>query len=703
MSIALPKPVLFGAAYYPEYHGLAHVDDDIALMKKAGFSVIRVGESTWSTWEPEDGVFNLDWLQSTLDAAKAAGIGVILGTPTYAVPPWLARQYPEIAAERRTGQRIGWGARQEMDYTHAAFRFHAERVIRAVVGRYCDHPAIIGYQVDNEPGLELFHNRAVFQSFVDELRHAYGTVENLNEQWGLVYWSHRLSDWRDLWTPDNNSAPQYDLAWRRFQAKLTNQFIAWQAGIVREMARPGQFVTTCVAYSRPGIDDAALDEPLDVAAGNIYFGMQDALGLPGGKPVEQGWATTGVWNVFLAADRIYSSKQQPFLVTETDAGPIGGSSQNYPGYDGQWRQVAWVMIARGARAIEYWHWHTLPWGSETYWTGVLPHDGVPGRVYEQIAALGKEIGQAGDAIADLVPDATVGLLWSNPSAWAISFESPLAGPDIYSDRNPAAYGHIVESFYRGAFEAGLPVRIIHDQQVVGPDGDRLTPAQAVKDCPALVVPALYVASDALLDWLRRYVLAGGHLVLGPRSAFADEDARVRAETKPARLTDLAGVTYQELSNLNDDVGLRPSPQFDAPHGAAATLLADGLVAGDAADILARYDHPHFGKFAAVVSHAAGPGRVTTVGTVPNPDLARALLRFAVPGDDPWRALNDEATTVTSARVAGGRRLHVVHRWSWQPCSIVLPEAVEDVLARGAAIKAGASVDLRPWDVRVFVH
>lgn len=121
-SRGLPPRVLFGAAYYHEYQPYDRLETDLDLMAAAHFSVIRVGESVWSTWEPEDGRFELDWLQPVLDGASARGISVVLGTPTYAVPPWLARLYPEIAGELRTGDRIGWGARQEVDYTHAAFR-----------------------------------------------------------------------------------------------------------------------------------------------------------------------------------------------------------------------------------------------------------------------------------------------------------------------------------------------------------------------------------------------------------------------------------------------------------------------------------------------------------------------------------------------------------------------------------------------------
>ena len=154
------------------------------------------------------------------------------------MPPWLARKYPEVRAERRTGERIPYGHRQDADYSHPAFRFHADRVVRQVVGRYVDHPAIIGYQVDNEPGMELFHNHGVFETFVDRLRERYGDVQTLSDRWGLVYWSHRLSRWDDLWVPDGNTVPSYDLAWRRFQSALTTEFISAQTALVRGARAP---------------------------------------------------------------------------------------------------------------------------------------------------------------------------------------------------------------------------------------------------------------------------------------------------------------------------------------------------------------------------------------------------------------------------------------------------------------------------------
>ncbi|HEU4346414.1 MAG TPA: beta-galactosidase [Actinoplanes sp.] len=679
--------MLFGAAYYHEYQPYERLKTDLDLMADAHFTVIRVGESVWSTWEPENGRFDLDWLQPVLDGAHERGIAVLLGTPTYAVPPWLARQYPEIAGERGTGQRIPWGARQEVDFTHPAFRFHAERVIRRIMARYADHPAVIGFQVDNEPGNELLHNRGVFERFVDDLRHRYGDVETLNTAWGLVYWSHRLSTWADLWTPDGNVQPQYYLAWRRFQAAQTTEFIGWQADIVREYARPEQFVTTCLSYERPALDDATLSRSLDVTAGNPYYAMQDGLARPDRTDAPQSWTTTGTWALYLSADRMFGSRQEPFLVTETNAQSIGFPWYNRPAYVGQWRQAAWALVSRGATMIEYWHWHTLHFGAETYWGGVLPHSGRPGRVYRELARIGADLAAAGDLAAGLVPDADVTMLYSLPSKWLMQSYPTLSTEDGGPD--PRAYHGLFDPFYRGAFDAGLQVRIVHPGQLT----------DAVRAHPVLVVPGYYVADDETLAWLNAYAESGGHLVLGPRSGYADEEARARTEVMPPFP---AGVRYDEYSNVGEPITVRAASgsPLQLPLGAAGTRWIDGLQA-DGAEILAEYEHPHFGRWPAVTTTAHGRGRITYVGTLPNTELAIALFRWLVPAtDDGWRSV-PESITVTGATARDGQRLRFLHNWSWEPATVRLPAAVRDPLG-GDEHDAGEEVTLGAWDVRVFV-
>ena len=684
----LPPKVLFGAAYYHEYLPSKSLDSDLDRMADAGFSAIRVGESVWTTWEPRNGEFDLDWLQPVLDGAHDRGIAVVLGTPTYAAPPWLARLYPEIAGEAGTGTRIPWGARQEADFTHPAFRFHAERVIRKILDRYALHPAVIGYQVDNEPGLHLLHNRGVFERFLDHLRRTYGTVENLNDEWGLVYWSHRLSDWADLWLPDGNRQPQYELAWRRFQALQTAEFIRWQAEIVRQYATPAQWVTTCLAYDRPAFDDAQLTAGLDVTTGNAYYAMQDGLALPDTRTVTQTWKTDGTWALYQSADRMYSSRQEPFLVTETNATSIGMSWDNRPAYDGQWRQAAWALVSRGAQMIGYWHWHTLPFGTETYWGGILPHSGQPGRVYQEISQLGAEFAQAGELLAGLVPDADVAMVFDMPSRWIMQKYPPLAHVDGTPDER--AYQGLFEPFYRGAFDAGLQVRILHASQLT---------EDLVRAHPVLVVPGLYIVSDRTLDLLRDYALAGGHLVLGPRTGYADTEARAREERMPARLTEAAGVWYDEFSNLAEPVQVT-SDVLALPAGATATRWADGLRL-DGATALARYQHPHFGRWPAVTTKAVGGGRITYCGTVPDATLAEAIFRWASAGRHGWQDVPASMTS-TGATAADGRRLRFLHNWSWDPVTVTAPVTCTDAIS-GRRIEETGPIELTAWDVRVFTE
>ncbi|MEU4607031.1 beta-galactosidase [Kribbella sp. NPDC023972] len=680
----LPPRVVLGTAYYPEYlpRELAdRVPTDLDLMVKAGISAIRVGESVWSTWEPRNGVFDLEWVRPVLDQAGERGIGVVLGTPTYAVPPWLQRAHPEIAAERRTGERVPWGVRQEVDYHQPAFTFHAERVIRRIVQHYRDHPAVIGYQVDNEPGLLLPHNESTFQAFVARLQEQYGDIDTLNEVWGLTYWSHRLSDWSELWRPDGNSTPSYDLAWRRFQAERTTEFIGWQADLVRELRRPEQFVTTCLAYDRAAVADVPLSSRLDVAAGNLYVHVQDGLERPARPPrFEPGWIGRSVAELYLAADRVHGSRGEPFLITETNATSIGGSQLNHPPYDGQLRQLAWAMVSRGARMVQYWHWHSIHHGAETFWGGILGHSLQPGWVYDEIAAIGAELAQAGATVAELRPDVDVAIVWSTESDWALQFQPPLAHPGGAPDKS--SYRTIVTVFYTGVIDAGLRPGVLPVERLDDPVG-------LAERVPVLAVPALYVASDEQLDLLVDYARAGGHLVVGPRTAYADLEARARAEVAPGRLREAAGVHYLEYENLLD-------PQPVVGLDGRATRWAERLIV-DHAEVVASFEHPGGGRRPIVTTKEFGSGRVTLVGTVPDAALARSI--FSRAATTLWPELPASVTAMSAVNPAG-ERLWFVHNWSGARVTVRAPMTLTDVL-RDVVVAAGTELELDSRDVRVL--
>ena len=366
-------------------------------------------------------------------------------------------------------------------------------------------------------------------------------------------------------------------------------------------------------------------------------------------------------------------------MAETNATSIGGSAENHPPYRGQLRQAVWAMVARGARMVEYWHWHTQHYGAEMYWGGILGHRlQQPGRVYEELATVAGELRETN--LEELAPVSDVAVLVSAESRWGMEFVGPLAGPTKAWMGDPQSYERILAAFYRGLFDAGLAADIVSPAQL---------PDDAADRWPVLVVPGLYVASDALLEQLRAYAEAGGHLVLTPRTGYADEDAVARHVVMPGVLREPAGVHYLEYANLVD-----PVPVSGVLSG-AATGWADGLVA-EGADVLACYEHPHFGEFPAITTRPHGAGRVTYVGTVPDRALARALaawLAGSLPAD-PWRG--DGAVRVTAAR-GDGRTVRFVHNWSWEPATLTPPAAVRDLLSGEAA----KTLELGPWDVRVL--
>jgi beta-galactosidase len=218
----------------------------------------------------------------------------------------------------------------------------------------------------------------------------------------------------------------------------------------------------------------------------------------------------------------------------------------------------------------------------------------------------------------------------------------------------------------------------------------------------LVVPALYIAADAALDWLAAYAHAGGHLVLGPRTGYADHEARARHEPAPGRLVEAAGVQYDEFGNLARDVPIRavPGAPLRVPADAAATQWIEGLTVTDA-EVLAVYEHPHHGRWPAVTTRGHGAGRVTTVGTVPSRDLARALAEWLVPAaSSGWRDL-PASVTATTGTSPDGRRVHIVHNWSWEPVSVPAPADLSDALT-DTPVLTGTALDLGAWDVRVLV-
>jgi beta-galactosidase len=693
--------MLFGAAYYHEYQPYERLAEDIELMAAAGFTVVRVGESTWSSYEPEPGRISFGALRRVVDAAWDAGIRVIMGTPTYAVPAWMARLHPEVMAVDRQGRHLPYGARQNVDFTHPAFLFYAERLIRAMAEEFGQHPGVMAWQVDNEIGAHELVNPHVLARFRQEVMERLGGVEGVNEKWGLTYWSHRLSSPEDLWGPAGNTNPGYALEWSRFQARLATEFLAWQRDILKSTVSERQVVLHCVVsgYGGAWSSSRSIAEALDKSACNIYVPLQRALELPEPpeaelRPLGTQWqADTGTWLALFKADMGYSArgaKGERFYVTEAQATSIGGSASNVPPFPGQLRLMAHLFASRGAELLEYWHWHTLHYGAETYWGGVLGHDLSRGRIYEEVSRLGAELRQLGPSLEGLVPDADVGFLYSEESRWAMAFQPPLS-IEGSAEPDSASYHRIFKRFYAAACDARLQVRILH-------------PGHDWSGLKVVVVPALYIATTELLERLVEHARGGGHVIVTFRSGYADEWARARWERAPGPLREACGFWYQEYTTLAEPLPLRRTgddgPALDAR--ARAEAWADGAVVEDAAALWS-YEHPYFGGFAALASRPVGDGRLSWVGTLPDRASAASLLRWALsergaePAVAPW---GEPASSVrlNSAQRPDGSRLWCVANHSFEPVEVAVPGKLVDL---PSGDRLAGTLPMGPWESRVL--
>ncbi len=676
--------VLYGVAYYPEYMPTDRLDKDVELMRKAGISVVRVGESTWSSWEPRDGEFQFAWMQRVLDKMREAGIRVILGTPTYSVPTWLYREHPDILVTHNTpiprqsnpyapsypsAVPPGYyGPRQNMDFLNPNFRKYAERIIRQVVGHFKDHPAVIGYQIDNETFPNGVSTPYTERAFVERLKRKYRTTDMLNRIWGLVYWGQLVDTWEDL--PGRNGIlnPGYKLEWEDFQHDIVTDYLAWQAKIVNEYKRPDQFVTHDFSGGvHTNIDQWGIARSLDIVAENPYFVAQDQLS---GRTI---WMT---------GDLARSLKHENYLVTETNAQTIGWDSRaQYPPYPGQMRLVVYTHLAAGANMVEYWHWASLHYGQETYWKGVLSHDLEPNRAYAEVSRIAGELRKLGPQLVNLKKNNQVAILFSADSANAISYMP-------FSD--DASYMSILGQMYGALYQLNIEPDFI-------PAGDA-----GLSRYKVVLVPPLYSASDDVLQQLSEYVKGGGQVVMSFKSGFTNEHSTVRDVMAPGPLRAAAGFHYQEFTNLAEPVGLTPDP-FRLGSQNRGSVWEEFLVP-DTAEVVASLDHPYW-KFPAITRNRYGSGMLTYEATMVTDALQREIVRDVLKRaglTGPDQNL-PESVKVRHGRTSQGKMLHYYLNFSGAPQAATYTYGDGADLLSGVNVRSGQKIALKPWDVRIVVE
>ncbi|SHG80064.1 beta-galactosidase [Chryseolinea serpens] len=662
--------LLYGVAYYDEYMPYDRLEKDVKMMKETGINVVRIAESTWSTVEPQDGVFDFTHIDRVLDAMHKGGIKVIVGTPTYAVPAWLVKKYPAILATTPAGQNK-YGMRQNMDIANTDFRFHAERVIRKIMEHVKDHPAIIGYQVDNETKHYNTSGDNVQQLFVQYMKAKFTSLEAVNKAFGLDYWSNRINRWEDF--PSMVGTVNASLAseFSKFQRKLVTDYLAWQVAIVDSYKKPGQFVTQNFdlewrGYSygiQPDVDHFAAAKAMDIAGIDIYHPTQDQL--------------TGI-EISLGGDVARSMKSgQNYLVIETEA---QGFPQWVP-YPGQLRLQAFSHTASGANMVAYWHWHSIHNSVETYWKGLLSHDFEPNPTYEEAKTIGKDFEKLSSSLVGLKKTNEVAILFSNEAQTA--FQRFGFGYGVREN-----YNDVLRPFYDALYKMNVGVDFVDPSSTT------------FEKYKVLVVPVLYAAPDALLQRLNQFVKNGGHIVYTFKSGFSDENVKVRTTPQPGIIGEACGIQYSQFT-IPQNVSLKNDPFKVGKAGNEVKTWME-LITPTTATVLAYYDHPVWGKYAAITRNTFGKGVATYIGCRTSDEVTSKILEGVIKSAGLWKEDQQMAfPLITKSGVnQKGKRLHYYFNYSAVSGTAQYPHGAGTELLSNKVMLKGEQMTLEPWGIKI---
>ena len=691
--------ILYGAAYYDEYMPQERLEQDMQMMQKAGMNVIRIAESTWASEEPEEGVFDFSHVRRSIEAAARYGISVIVGTPTYAIPPWLAAKHPEIIALTEFGQGK-YGTRQNMDITNPHYLFYAERIIRKLMECVQEYPNVIGFQLDNETKHYHVAGEAVQKRFVQYLQETFGTVEAMNQEFNFAYWSNAVDCFAHVPDVTGTINGSFFAEFEKFRRILVTEFLMWQRGIVDEYRKEEQFVTHNFDFEwrnasygvQPDVNHYQAAKAVTLAGCDIYHVTQDAL--TGKEAAFCGAITRGI-------------KQNNYLILETEAqGHIGWTP-----YDGQLRMQAFSHLANGADSVMYWHWHSLHNSAETYWRGLLSHDMEENRPYREAMTIGKDLQRIGAHLLHLKKNNKAAVLVSNEALTALSKAPMFPLPD-----GKTVYNDVVRAYADALYELNIEYDVISVDMVA-------EQAVSLEQYSLLVVPVLYSATEEMLQKIDSYVAQGGYLITTFKSGYSNEYLTVYHDRQPHILKDCLGISYQEYT-IPVKVKLKGSIEFEeqvlalpyirreeksekeyaalSGHDGDAVSVWMELVEPESAKVLASYVHPNWGKYAAITENQYGKGHAVYAGCHLTLAYTKKLLAYAA-DQIGIREKNLPCFPINIKNGSNqfGRSIYYYFNYSSEErVTTCLQENMQELLS-GKEYKKGDEITLCPWDVKIF--
>lgn len=664
--------LLYGAAYYDEYMPYERLYQDIAMMKKAGINVIRIAESTWSTEEPSEGVFDFSHVTKVLDACEGEGFYVIVGTPTYAIPAWMAKAYPEVMVTDRSGKRP-YGARQIMDITHPAYRFFAERIIRKLMEAVRGYRCVIGFQLDNETKHFGTSSENVQQKFVTYMRNRYqGDLDKMNRDYGLDYWSNRINSWEEFPSMAGTINGSLGCAFEEFQRLQVTEFLQRQSEIVREYARPDQFITHNFDFAwkghsfgvQPDVDHFAAAEALTVAGCDIYHPSQEKLS---GKEIA------------FCGSLTRSLKKDNYLVIETEA-------QGFPEwtpYDGQLRLQAFSHLAYGADSVMYWHWHSLHNACETYWKGILSHDFAENAVYREVCWIGSEFERLSPYLLHQKKKNHTAIMVSNKALTALKWFPFPAGEEGSMD-----YNDVVRWIFDALYESNIGCDFVSTEET------------ELSGYDVLFIPALYSADEACLQRIKDYAAGGGTVIATFKTAFTDENVKVWPDVQPHLLGECFGVCYHEFTAPVDVFLTGDFFRLDKEERKAGLFME--LLEPRGAQVVASYDHYIWKRYAAVTRNKCGKGECFYLGCMTSTEWLKALISsiWKEKGLWDWKQEYAFPLVITESINEQGKKLTWFLNYSKEAQVCKCPADGTELFS-GEKAEAGTELRVKPWDMLIL--
>ncbi|MGC9542520.1 beta-galactosidase [Streptomyces sp. UG1] len=582
LSDATRGRLLFGGDYNPEQWPEETWHEDVRLMKAAGVNSVTLGVFSWSKLEPRPGEREFGWLDRLMDLMDENGIGVVLATPTSSPPPWMGRLHPETLPRDEDGRTEWWGGRQHFSHSSATYRRYAAAITEDLAARYGGHPALRMWHINNEYCTYDWGDEAE-DAFRRWLQARYGTLDALNEAWGTAFWSQGYGDWYEVLPPRRAhymKNPTQVLDFKRFTSDALMECCLAERDIVARHS-PHIPVTTNFMAVWQGLDAWQWARHEDVVSIDVYPDPRDPFG--------------GQYGALVHDMTRSQARGGPWMVMEQAAGPVNWRGVNHPKPAGLNRLWSLQAVARGADAVCYFQWRQSRQGAEKFHSGMVSHAGERGRTFQEVKRIGAELALLSEKVTGTRVDAAEVAVLLDWNAW-------WAGQQDGRPSSEVDCPQVVRAWHRALWEAHTVADFAH-------------PEHDLSAYKLVVVPHLYLMTDAAIDNLVGHVERGGTLVCGFQTGIADEDDRVREGGMDARLRDLFGIrVLHEWWPL--DAG--ETADVEGFHG---TLWSEEIEAADDVDAFTPYKGGELDGLPAVLRK----GRAWYVSTLPEPHALRTLL------------------------------------------------------------------------------